>query len=169
MSSGASLTSWGEGASLALAGDPSSDGVTKMLCGVDVLHWPVLYPHLFLLGWLNELKVYLSISNQSKLNELWSYYQKHVNQIIFESHNSLKLSFTNIQGRCSNFVDCKSFLESNSNDIIALCETNLDDSIDSYNFSMRGYLPLIWKDSGSHMHSLTVYVKEGLYHFLFGS
>ena len=38
VSSGASLTSWGEGASLALAGDPSSDGVTKMLCGVDVLH-----------------------------------------------------------------------------------------------------------------------------------
>ena len=91
----------------------------------------------------HELTAYLSVINQSKLNELWSYYQKHVNQIIFESHNSLKLSFTNIQGRCSNFVDCKSFLESNSNDIIALCETNLDDSIDSCNFSMRGYLPLI--------------------------
>ena len=28
VSSGASLTSWGEGASLALVGDPSSDGVT---------------------------------------------------------------------------------------------------------------------------------------------
>ena len=32
----------------------------------------------------------------------------------FEWHNSLKLSFTNILGLCLNFVDCKSFLESNS-------------------------------------------------------
>ena len=32
----------------------------------------------------------------------------------FESHNSLKLSFTNIRGRHSNFVDCESFLKSNS-------------------------------------------------------
>ena len=31
-----------------------------------------------------------------------------------ESHNSLKFSFTNIQGLRSNFVDCESFLESNS-------------------------------------------------------
>ena len=36
---GVSLTSWGEGASLALVGHPSSDGVTiKMPYGVDVLH-----------------------------------------------------------------------------------------------------------------------------------
>ena len=80
----------------------------------------------------------------------------------FESHNSLKLSFTNIRGLRSNFVDCESFLESNSPDILALCETNLDDSIDSGNFSVRGYLPLIRKDSITHMHGLTVYVKERL-------
>ena len=80
----------------------------------------------------------------------------------FESHNSLKLSFTNIRGRRSNFVDCESFLESNSRDILALCRTNLDDSIDSGNFSVRGYLPLIQKDSSTHMHGLAVYVKEGL-------
>ena len=61
-----------------------------------------------------------------------------------------------------NFVDCESFLESNSPDILALCETNLDDSIDSGNFSVRGYLPLIRKDSGTYMHGLAVYVKEGL-------
>ena len=60
-----------------------------------------------------------------------------------------------------NFVDCKSFLESNSPDILALCETNLDDSIDSGSFSVRGYLPLIRKDSSAHMQCLTVYVKEG--------
>ena len=28
---------------------------------------------------------------------------------------------------------------------------------------MRGYLPLMGKDSGTHMHGLTVYVKEGLF------
>ena len=32
----------------------------------------------------------------------------------FESHNSLKFSFINIWGLCSNFVSCESFLESNS-------------------------------------------------------
>ena len=80
----------------------------------------------------------------------------------FELHNSLKLSFTNIRGLRLNFVDCESFLESNSPDILALCETNLDDSIDSGNFSVRGYLPLIRKDSSTHMHGLAVYVKEGL-------
>ena len=79
----------------------------------------------------------------------------------FESHNSLKLSFTNIRGLCSNFVDCESFLESNTPDILALCETNLDDSIDSGNFSVGGYLPLIRKN-GTHMHGLAVYVIEGL-------
>ena len=80
----------------------------------------------------------------------------------FESHNSLKLSFTNIRGLRSNFVDCESFYESNSPDILALCESNLDDSIDSGYFSVRGYLPLIRKDSGTHMHGLAVYVKEGI-------
>ena len=80
----------------------------------------------------------------------------------FESHNSLKLSFMNIWGLCSNLVDCESFLESNSPDILALCETNLDGSIHSGNLCGRGYLPLIWKESGTHMHGLAVYVKEGL-------
>ena len=59
----------------------------------------------------------------------------------------------------SNFVDCESFLQSNSPDILALCETNLDDSIDSGNFSVKGYLPLIQKDYSTHMHALAVYVK----------
>ena len=80
----------------------------------------------------------------------------------FDSHNSLKLSFTNIQGIRSNFVDCESFLESNSPDILALCETNLEHSIDSGNLFVTGYLPLFRKDSSTHMHCLAVYVKEGL-------
>ena len=61
-----------------------------------------------------------------------------------------------------NFVDCESFLESNSPDIFALCKTNLDDSIDSGNFSVRGYLPLIQKDSSTCMRGLAIYIKEKL-------
>ena len=62
----------------------------------------------------------------------------------------------------SNFVDCESFLKSNSLDIFALCETNLEDSI--HIFSVRGHLSLIRKDSVTYacMHGLAVYVKEGL-------
>ena len=90
----------------------------------------------------HELTAYLDICNLFKLKELWPYYQKHVNQIIL-NHTTLKLSFTNIGGLRSNFVDCKSFLESKSPDILALCETNVDNSIDSGNFSVRGYPPLM--------------------------
>ena len=45
---------------------------------------------------------------------------------------------------------------------LSLNQTLLDDSVDSGNFSVRGYLPLIRKDSSAHMHGLAVYVKEGL-------
>ena len=45
VSSGASLTSWGEGASLALVGHPSSGGATiKTPYGADVLHRPDSHP-----------------------------------------------------------------------------------------------------------------------------
>ena len=45
MSNWASISSWGEGASLALVGNPSSDGITiKMPYGVDVLHRPASHP-----------------------------------------------------------------------------------------------------------------------------
>ena len=78
---------------------------------------------------------------------------------VFSSEYFLKLSFTNIWGLRSNFVHCQSFLESNSPDILALYKANLDDSIDSGNISVRGYLPLIWKDCTTHIHGLAVYVK----------
>ena len=74
----------------------------------------------------------------------------------FESHSSIKLNYTSIWGLCPNFVECESFQESNSPDILALCETNLDDSIDSGKFSVRVYLPLIQKDFTTHMHGLAV-------------
>ena len=107
----------------------------------------------------HKLTTYLSIFNLFKLNELWSYYQKHVNQIILNRTTLWSLA---LQIFHSNFVDCESFLESNSPDILALCEANLDDSVDSSNFSVRGYLLLIWKDSSYNIHGLAVYVKEGL-------
>ena len=56
----------------------------------------------------------------------------------FDLHKSLKLSFTNVQGLRSSFVEYESFLESNSPDSHVLCETNLDDSVDSSNFSILG-------------------------------
>ena len=58
---------------------------------------------------------------------------------IFESHDSLKLIFTNIRDLRSNFVERESFPESNSPNILALCETNLDDSID-WQFLCEGLL-----------------------------
>ena len=38
----------------------------------------------------------------------------------------------------------------------------MDDSIDSADLSVRGYLPLIREDSSTHMQCLADYVKEGL-------
>ena len=40
----------------------------------------------------------------------------------FEPRNSLKRNCANIRGLRSNFVECESFLESNSLDILALSE-----------------------------------------------
>ena len=73
----------------------------------------------------------------------------------------------NIRGLPLHFVDCESLLESNSPDILALCETNLDDSIDCGNLSVRGYSPSIQKDSTTHLHGLAVYAKEGLLHLTY--
>ena len=57
----------------------------------------------------------------------------------FELQSSRKLSFMDVPGLRLNFLDCESFLASNCPDVLALCETNQDDSIDSGNFSIRGY------------------------------
>ena len=64
----------------------------------------------------------------------------------FKSHNSLKLSFTNIQVLYWNFAECESFVESNSPDILALCETNLDNSNWFWQFLCERNLPLNLKD-----------------------
>ena len=85
----------------------------------------------------------------------------------FGSHNSQKLSITNISGlHHSIFIECEPFLESNFPDILALYEnilalyeTNLDDSIDSGNFFVSVFLLLIRNDSVTHVYVLAVYVK----------
>ena len=70
-----------------------------------------------------------------------------------EIHNSLKRSFTDIQGLCLNLVECESFPESNSPDMCALC-----DSIDSGNLSVRSYLSIIWKDSVTHISMVSQFM-----------
>ena len=71
---------------------------------------------------------------------------KECNPDNFESHDSLKPSFTNICGLCSNFVECGSSQESNSPDILALSEKNLDDSINSDHYLYHVYHEtiLVW-------------------------
>ena len=59
-----------------------------------------------------------------------------------------------------NFAECKTFLESNSPGILALCETGLDGSTYSDNFSLIVYLPLTY--SITYVLGLAVYVKQGL-------
>ena len=53
-------------------------------------------------------------------------------------------------------MECESFLEPNPPNILGLCKTNLDDSIDSGNFSVRAYLPLIQKDCYSYAWSCSL-------------
>ena len=85
-----------------------------------------------------------------------------LNEIAMLSNGRKPDSFTNIWDLCSNFIGCESLFESNSPDIFALCETNLNDSIVSSSFTVKGYLLLFWKDSVTHMHGLPVYVKYWL-------
>ena len=61
MRSEVSLTSWGEGASLALAANPSDDGIMikNTLWGKSFITSTSLKPQLFLLGWLKQNLVLL--------------------------------------------------------------------------------------------------------------
>ena len=79
----------------------------------------------------HKLTAYLSVFNLFLTQCIMAILSKADN---LEPQNSLKLSLTNIWGFCTNFVECESFLESNFPDILALCETNLDDSTNSDNY-----------------------------------
>ena len=88
------------------------------------------------------------------------YRRKPVNQ--FEPPRALSISFSNVRGLRTNFTECEAYLNTASPDILALCETNLDESISSSSFMVPGYLPLIRLDSTIHMHGLGVFVKDNL-------
>ena len=108
----------------------------------------------------HELTAYLSIFNLFKLNGLWPYYQKHVNQIILNRTSLWSLALWIFETFVCIFLIVN--LSLNQTLLTFLCESNLDDSIDSGNFSVRGYLCLIRNDSSTHMHGLKVCMKEGL-------
>ena len=76
------------------------------------------------------------------------------------SPSSLNLSFTNIRGLRSNFSSVESYLLQSSPDLLALCETNLSSAVSSCDLSVDGYLPLVRKDSNSHMLGLGVYIRK---------
>ena len=94
----------------------------------------------------HKLTVYLSLSDLCLTQSIMTISSKGCKPDNLEPQSSLKLSFMNIWGLLSNFVDGKSFLEESSPDILSLCKTNLDDSIDFGNFSVKGYLYLIRKE-----------------------
>ena len=77
---------------------------------------------------------------------------------IYMCLRELYLMLYNAYYICSNLLEWKSFLESNSPDILALCETNVVESTDSGNFSVRGYLPLIRKDSTTLIYMVLQFI-----------
>ena len=107
--------------------DESLVRVAKIISRISVLWTHSLPSRFLLLFWLHEIVI---LSKERRPDN-------------FESHNSLKMSFTNNRGFRSNFVGCESFLESKTPGILALCKTNLDGSIDSGNSSAKCYLTLI--------------------------
>ena len=67
----------------------------------------------------------------------------------------LNISYTNIRGFRTNYTHIQSFLANSSPDILAISETNLGPNINTKtDFLNSGYLPLVRKDSETHMHGL---------------
>ena len=86
---------------------------------------------------------------------------------IMSKHKAVKnlpftLSFTNIRSLYSNFSSVEAFLANSSPDLLALSETNLSPNFADSDFSIPGYLPIIRKDSSTHMHGLAVYARDTL-------
>ena len=137
---------------------PRSLGVVSYVRWVLMNSWMVSH----------ELTAHLSVFNLFLTQWIMVILLKGCKPDNFEPHNCLKLSFTNIWGLRSNFVECESFLESNFPNILALGETNLNDSFDSGNFFVRGYLPLIRSNSITHMKDflLCKFISRKLCRFL---
>lgn len=71
-----------------------------------------------------------------------------------------KLNLNNIWSLRSNFIGNESYLKPTYSDILALYETNIEESIYYSNLPARGFLHLIWKNSVSHVHRIAVYVER---------
>ena len=87
--------------------------------------WHFMNSQDYFMNWslMNSQPTFLFLPTFNSIN--YGYIIKRCKSDNFESHNSLKHSFTNIRELYSNFVECESFLESNSPSILFLCETNL--------------------------------------------
>ena len=89
-------------------------------------------------------------------NELWPYYQKDTNQFTLNQKTLWNVALCIFEAFIQILLNMNHALDQTFQ--TALYEANLDDSTDSNNFSVRGYLPLIQKHSITHMHGLAVYV-----------
>ena len=108
----------------------------------------------------HELTAYLSIFNRFKLNELWPYYQKHVNQIIWIIQLTKTLLYEYSR---PSFEFC--LLRIVPWIKLSWNSCSVWDKLRWLNWFwqfLRERFLLIQKDSGTHMHGLVVYVKEGL-------
>ena len=76
----------------------------------------------------------------------------------FESHNSIKLWFTNTGCQRLNFIECESWIKLSWHS----CSVWDKHSVYSGKFSVRGCPPFIQKDSVTQIHGLAIYLKEGL-------
>ena len=109
----------------------------------------------------HELMAYLSVFNLYLTQWIMAILSKGCNPDNLEPLNSLKHSFTNIEVFVPIFLNVNLFLNQTLLKFF-LCgrQTWMTQLILA--ISLSGYLPLIQKDSITHMHGLAVYVKEGL-------
>ena len=109
----------------------------------------------------HELTAYLSIFNLFKLNELWPYYQKYVNHIILNYVTLQSLDLQIFEAFAWNWWLCIFHWIKLSWHSCSMW--NKPGWLDWFwQFSVRGFFPVIQKDSSTHMHGLAVYVKKGL-------
>ena len=94
------------------------------------------------------------IFNLFKLNELWPYYQKHVNQIILNHTTLWSLALQTFELWIFPWIK------------LSWHSCSVWDKPGwlkwFWQFLFEGLSPLILKYSSTHMHGLTVYLKEGL-------
>ena len=81
-------------------------------------------------------------------------------QLLGRLNSVLSTTCINTRGLRSNFSSVESYLLQSSPDLLALCETNLSSAVSSCDLSVDGYLPLIRKDSNSHMLGLGIYIRK---------